>query len=276
MIVAASIRLVIDQLRIYGHSCHGRTVNQGERRVVLVEQIVRINIVGADSTVLLDSDAAVVNDNVICHHRVVVSHATRSVASAYDNAATDARTSVIEKRVPGYGHIIRRMPQGNSPRRGTVDDVVVDVPAQIRLINALGRVAAARSRADVMHDIANHIVIAGAVISVIDASSAVAGAWGRNVMNIVADGPHEGALIQYAEASVAADVKADNVYVIAGVVPHLLYAARTDERPPLCFGDKSYPRRGSAARAGGNSSVGSRQHVYHISGLGHRSCVVDG
>src|SRR5262249_44056576 len=126
-----------------------------------------------------------------------------------------------------------------------VDDVVHDVPAQIGVVDALNLVTLHGWISDVVNDVANHVVVTGAEVIVVDAGAAasVRGIGGsRDVMHEIADDVYERALVKDSEASITADIESHNVYIVGVVLPDLRDACGPDLSGPLHVGDKTNTR----------------------------------
>src|SRR5262245_10047383 len=156
---------------------------------------------------------------------------------------------------------------------GTIDDVIQNVAAEISVVNSLHR-AAFDSKAltdhkaltDIVDHISNDVVVTGLVISVIDTSSA-AFTGCKHIMDLISDDPHERAIIQDANAAIAADVKSHNVDVIGGIEPHILHAGGMDLRAPLYVRDEANTSARCSADSCADRSIISGGHMHGGTGF---------
>src|SRR5205807_2224532 len=132
----------------------------------LVNKIVEILIVVPHRPVLFSAvaitagDVAVVVDDVVADRGPVVAGVPGPASEiALRSADQNSAVSVAEHRVVGDGDVCGRMPRVDSPSFVLEDNVVVDVAAQIGVIDAVHSWTRASVVSDVMHPVSDDVVI---------------------------------------------------------------------------------------------------------------------
>ena len=106
MIVAGSIRLVINELRIRSHrSGRRQAVLQGDLSRIARYQVVDVPIMRSGGAVFIDPVAGILVDDVVSHERVVGGDAAGTVARANRDATVTSEHGVVDD-----GGIRCRMP----------------------------------------------------------------------------------------------------------------------------------------------------------------------
>src|SRR6266849_491056 len=128
--------------------------------------------------------------------------------------------------------------------------IVVDMSASICMVDTVHPLASNTPVSDVMHPIADDVIIRCAVVSIMNAGATISRApGGRNVVNVVPDHAGTRSLIVDSESAAAGDVEPDNVNVVALVPPHRRIAGLEGSQvgAPLLIGDVVDVCRGRSA-----------------------------
>src|SRR5450830_52719 len=281
-IVAAAGSEVVDELGRCRDGADRRAGLQRNAAAVAIDQVVFHRVGRADAAHARvaeggDGGARVVIDDVVDDVGVVDHHAAGRIAAAEFHAAAHRGAAVAEHRVVGDHHVGRGVPQVDAPGGHAVDDVVVDMAAQVRVVDALHAVAGARGT-DIVHHVADDVVIAGAVVGVDDAGAAVAVATARDlqVVHVVAFDAGERAIIQDTQTARAGDIEADDVDVAAAVTKMRFGARADDLGGPLGVRDEADAAGRGARLADDDVTVAAGGNVDGGGRLGHAGRLGDG
>src|SRR5215467_15082317 len=131
---------------------------------------------------------------------------------------------------------------------GAIDDVVQNVATQIGVINPLhGATLDRQTCTDIMDQISNHVVVAGAVIPVVNSGTAVASAGSRNIVNVIAHDSDKRPQVENSQPDIASNIEALNVNVVATILPRRIRSWSDYFRPPACIRPEGDPRSRIAA-----------------------------
>jgi len=271
VVVAAAVRLVVDQQRIGIDGVHIlQSMLQDDALGILPDQVVDVLVPSSGHALFADRNR-IVADDVVGHKGVVIRDTAGSIAISHN----DSTFAVSKHKVVGNHHIVGSMPEMDSPSRVAVGDVVEDVATEIRMIDTLNRGAVRSWVTDVMNHVADNIVVAGVEGGIVDAGATVAVARRGNVMDVVANDTYERGIIFNAHLDTAGDVKADDIHVVSGVDPDRSAAAALELGTPLYVRDKTDTSACSSADATADRPVGARGDVHDRSGCDHIGCVLD-
>ena len=217
MVVAAAIRLKVHHERVRVDRVLQDTVEHAGAPGIRIHDIVGVGIMGTDGSQLFDADAAVVANDIVHQERIINRHAARRISVA-DNDTTAIDATTIKDKVIRDGNRVGCVPQLDSPRGYPVHDVIDNVPAQIGMVDPLNGVTRAwRHRPNIVHDVADHVVIRGAVVLVINACAAVARATAIGVMYDVTDDTHIGSLITDSDPRTTTNIEAHNIDKVSAI-----------------------------------------------------------
>src|SRR5690242_461338 len=181
VVVAAAIGLIIDKLRIGSEAGHGAdsVLQFPVAWSVLIHQVVEVLIVWTGIAVLLDAvtvaaglESVAVND-VVAHQGVVVDHRGGEAARVVAIAHQDATVGVVEHGVVGDRDLGGGMPEMNPPSLTAIHQVVPDVAPQVGVIDTVLQRIGLGEIADVMHHVADHIIVVSGAVLMVDDPAAV-------------------------------------------------------------------------------------------------------
>ncbi len=259
---------VVDKLRI-GHDGAGLDRLGGQGHVacrVVVHQVVEVAIATADRPVLLDDPPL----RVIDHNVVGDQH----VGGAVD---IDAPIHVVEHGVIGDRDRTGRMVEVETEAGAAVDHVVPHVTAHIGMVDPMHALVERRPGADVMHRIADGVIVAGGKTGVVDAGSAVAAAdccSGGNIVHVVTDDAVVRSPVGHAETAVAvaSQIETDDIDVGTVEPENGVGRIAADMGVPFLVRDEADARRGRAAVIQSEQVLRIRARG-HVHGSARAGCV---
>src|SRR5690348_9491876 len=242
---------------------------------------------GTRQSVLLDAVArggwiqSVAINDVVAHDGVIINDRSGKWTVVITIADQYSTVVVVKDGVVRDRHLIRSVPRMNAPTFAAVHHVVPNVATQVGMIDPVVELVRRVDVPNVVHCIADNVVVVPAVVVVIIDAAAIYASGGvmTEVMDVVADNADVRGVVNDAVASrsvIAGNVEALDVDVVSLIRPNDIDRSGPDGSAPLCVGDETDKRRSRAAGlCGDRAGVGAWSYVYGRSRLRHVGCTLN-